>query len=181
MANVDGFGVVKRKKKWRGKNNDTVQTKKRALEVDVERRDEGNLTSEEEIDVIVQKKLGYEDSAWAKFLVIEGENIQRIPYLRGTEELAHSVGEVTKVTRSANGSLVVEVPSEESSERLMMMTLLCGHAVRVTPHRRSFRRGVIVSRDLLHNSVQDILEVLRPVGLLTGQRQRMGWSALLSS
>jgi hypothetical protein len=158
------------RKRRRERNGDVDVTNKK------ERRD-SEKSEVEEVAENMEEEIHNDESAcdepgsaWPRFLIVEGEGLEAVPHLRGVRSLRELVGGVTKVTRHATGSLLVEVASREAATQLMAVESLCGCGVQVTPHRARSVRGVITCREILRDEVTDICEELAAVGVVKVER-----------
>jgi hypothetical protein len=76
-------------------------------------------------------------AVWPRFLFIEGDRLKGVSVLKAGKAIVELIGEsqVLNVKRHANGSLAVEVLSQEASIRTLELRQLCGCPVKVSPQR----------------------------------------------
>jgi len=106
-----------------------------------------------------------------RWLIIEAAESEQTlsklsPFVLG-KALSAQIGTLKSVKRLYKGDILVETDKATHSKMLLELTQLAGVPVKVSPHRSlNVSRGVIRSRDIASCSVEEIVEELRPQGVI---------------
>lgn len=118
------------------------------------------------------------DDSFPSFIVVEALNGQPIPLsIFGIQKLLNcAIGNVKSAKKLRNGSVLIEVTCKAQAERALGMTnwvdsSLNPVAIKATPHRSlNSSKGIVRSRDLRDCSDEEVLDALRPSGVVHVKR-----------
>ena len=117
----------------------------------------------------------YELVSFNKFLVLQfedGKN-ENVNVFKGNREIMNCCGGQPKIRSQMDGSLLIEVISQEQSEKLMKMTELVGRKVSCIPHPTFNQcRGVVYAPELLSIDAGEIQSELHDQNVIRVLRMR---------
>ena len=117
----------------------------------------------------------YELVSYNKFLVIQFEdgNIENVNVFKGNKEIVNCCGGQPKIKQQTDGSLLIEVFSQDQSEKLMELTTLVGRKIRCIPHPIYNQcRGVVYAPELLTIDTEEIESELKDQNVIRVVRMR---------
>ena len=135
------------------------------------------LQSSSDDESIPSKVLNKSSDSFVKFLVFTSQNNEKpltkmSPFV--IQKTIQSVaGDVKKVTKMKNGSLLVECQRHQQSENLLSLKTILNIPVSVTPHRTlNFCQGIVRDRDhdLADMSEEEICNELKPQNITQVKR-----------
>lgn len=116
----------------------------------------------------------FEPAAFNKYITVKTLNdksIMDLDIFDVHRSLVKACGREPKVTPQRDGSLLVEVASQEEANRLSALTGVPGSEVSCTPHKTlNQSKGVIFHRDLLRYSEERLLRELTDEGVVAVHR-----------
>ena len=125
----------------------------------------------------------YEPNAYNKFLTLSLENEKKLDDLDIFEvhrDIVSCIGREPKISSINGGSLLIEVTSNEESEKLQRMKKLNGTEAKCIPHpSMNQSKGVVYSRELLNYSEDKLLDKFRSHKVVAVHRMKKKVNGIL--